>query len=134
MKKLIAMAIAATMLTPAVMAAPAEARDRYERKHDRWHDRHDRHDRYDRYSYRDRGDHYRDRRDYRRYDSRRWSRGDRFDRRYVRYYRPVYYTDYRHSLYAPPRGYRWVRADDDALLIGVTSGIVSAIVSNAFFR
>ncbi len=53
---------------------------------------------------------------------------------YVRHYRPVYYTDYRHRLYAPPRGYHWVRADDDALLIGVTSGIVSAIVSNAFYR
>jgi len=133
MRKLIAMAIAATMLTPAVMAAPAEARDRYERKHDRWHDRNDRHhDRYDRYSYRDRRDHYRD--DRRRYHARDWRRGDRFDRRYVRYYRPVYYTDYRHRLYAPPRGYHWVRADDDALLIGITSGIVSAIVSNAFYR
>jgi Ni/Co efflux regulator RcnB len=133
MKKLIAMAIAATMLTPTLMAEPAEARDRYERKHDRWHDRHDdRHDRYDRYSYRDRRDHYRD--DRRRYYARDWRRGDRFDRRYVRYYRPVYYNDYRHRLYAPPRGYHWVRADNDALLIGVTSGIVSAIVSNAFYR
>ncbi|MDR7103756.1 RcnB family protein [Croceicoccus sp. BE223] len=133
MKKLIAMAIAATMLTPAVMAEPAEARDRYERKHDRWHDKHDRHHgRYDRYSYRDRRDHYRA--DRRRLYARDWRRGERFDRRYVRYYRPVYYTDYRHSLYAPPRGYRWVRADDDALLIGITSGIVSAIVSNAFYR
>jgi len=157
MKKLIAAAIAAAMIVPAV-STPAEARgkDRYERseQHKRYdrRDRHDRHDRYERrYSKRDRYDRRhrydrdhrydrrdryarRDYRDYRRYSNHhRWRRGDRFDRRYVRYYRPVYYRDYR-RLYAPPRGYRWVRANDDALLIGITSGIVSAIVSNAFYR
>ncbi|WP_273544181.1 RcnB family protein [Croceicoccus gelatinilyticus] len=149
MKKLIAAAIAAAMIVPAV-STPAEARgkDRYERsdRHDRYERRHDRRDRYERrYSKRDRYDRRhrydrrdryarRDYRDYRRYSDRRhWRRGDRFDRRYVHHYRPVYYRDYR-RLYAPPRGYRWVRANDDALLIGITSGIVSAIVSNAFYR
>ncbi|AKM08872.1 RcnB family protein [Croceicoccus naphthovorans] len=148
MRKLIAAALAAAMIVP-MTTAPAEARgkDRWE-KHDRY-DRHDRHDRRyrDRHASRDRYDRrydrrdrhrYRDRDRYVRYDRRdyrrSWRRGDRFDRRYVRTYRPVYYRDYRSRLYAPPRGYRWVRADNDALLIGITSGIVSAIVSNAFYR
>lgn len=140
MKKLIAAALAAAMLTP-VVAAPAQAkdRDRYERSHR--HDKHDRYERHDRKRYSSR-DRYRDRRDYRdrrayrnhRYAHRSWRRGDRFDRRYVRVYRPVRYYDYRSRLYAPPRGHRWVRADNDALLIGITSGIVSAIVSDAFYR
>ena len=38
--------------------------------------------------------------------------------------------DYRrHHLHAPPRGYRWVRADNDYLLIGITSGIVASIIA-----
>ncbi len=38
--------------------------------------------------------------------------------------------DYRrYRLSAPPRGYRWVRVDNDFLLVGVTSGIVSSIIA-----
>lgn len=38
--------------------------------------------------------------------------------------------DYRrYRLAPPPRGYRWVRADHDFLLIGVTNGVISSIIS-----
>ncbi|WP_064682753.1 RcnB family protein [Rhizobium bangladeshense] len=39
-------------------------------------------------------------------------------------------NDYRrYRLAPPPRGYRWVRADNDFLLIGITSGIISSIIA-----
>ncbi|MET0172381.1 MAG: RcnB family protein, partial [Agrobacterium vaccinii] len=39
--------------------------------------------------------------------------------------------DYRrYRLNAPPRGYRWVRADNNEfLLIGITSGLISSIIA-----
>ncbi len=61
-----------------------------------------------------------------------WRKGQRFDRRYAQNYRVVDYRQYRQRrLYAPPRGYQWVRSGNDAVLIGVTSGIVSAVLSGA---
>jgi Ni/Co efflux regulator RcnB len=33
---------------------------------------------------------------------------------------------HRYHLSAPPRGYRWARADNDFLLIGVISAIINA--------
>ena len=58
-----------------------------------------------------------------------WQRGQRFDSRYARNYRQVDYRQYR-SLKAPPRGYRYVQSGNDAVLVGVTSGIVAAIFAN----
>jgi Ni/Co efflux regulator RcnB len=38
--------------------------------------------------------------------------------------------DYRrYRLSAPPRGYHWVKVDNDFLLVGVASGIISSIIS-----
>ncbi|RUM08449.1 RcnB family protein [Rhizobium chutanense] len=38
-------------------------------------------------------------------------------------------NDYhRYRLTPPPHGYRWVRADKDFLLIGVTSGVISSVI------
>jgi Ni/Co efflux regulator RcnB len=31
----------------------------------------------------------------------------------------------------PPRGYRWVRNGNDAVLIGITSGIVASVIAGA---
>jgi Ni/Co efflux regulator RcnB len=63
---------------------------------------------------------------------RRWAKGQRFDRRYARNYGVVDYRRYRNRrLYAPPRGYRWVRSGNDAVLIGITSGIVAASIAGA---
>jgi len=41
-----------------------------------------------------------------------------------------YVTDWRaHRLYAPPRGYRWVRSDnDDFLLVAIATGIITNII------
>lgn len=59
-----------------------------------------------------------------------WRKGERFDRRYARNYRQIDYRRY-HRLKAPPRGYRYVQSGNDALLVGVTSGIIAAVIANA---
>jgi Ni/Co efflux regulator RcnB len=61
----------------------------------------------------------------------RWQRGDRFDRRYAANYR-VISNPYYYNLRPAPRGYRWVQSGNDAVLIAITSGIIGAILANAF--
>lgn len=82
------------------------------------------------------GDHRRyDRRyDYRRYDDRRYGHGNGYPRlghhpRWQRghhYYGPTYVVrDYGHyRLRPPPRGYHWVRANNDYLLVAIATGII----------
>ena len=84
-------------------------RDDY--RHNRYNDRRNGfHPDYRRYGYRPIQPHYR---------HTRWIRGHR-------YAGPTYvvsnYGDYR--LRPPPRGYRWVRADNDFLLVAITTGII----------
>jgi Ni/Co efflux regulator RcnB len=69
-----------------------------------------------------------DERPYGRYDFR---RGDQLP---VAYYgRPYVIDDYRGcGLYAPPRGYRWVRVDGNAVLAAIATGIVLDAVYHAF--
>jgi len=96
--------------------------------HDRGHDRH--HDN------RGHGDR---RHDDRRHDNRRYVRSHGYGHaapRYYgrphrwerghRYYGPTYVVrDYRHyRLRHPPRGYRWVRANNDYLLVAIATGII----------
>ncbi|MDI7863534.1 RcnB family protein [Rhizobiaceae bacterium n13] len=58
----------------------------------------------------------------------RWSKGHHLSPGERR--RMAEVRDYRrHHLHAPPRGYRWVRADNDYLLVGITSGIVASIIA-----
>ena len=61
----------------------------------------------------------------------RWNRGDRFDRRYASNYmvisNPTYYR-----LRPAPYGYHWVRSGNDAVLVALASGIIGALVANAF--
>jgi Ni/Co efflux regulator RcnB len=67
-------------------------------------------------------------RPYGRYDFR---RGDRLPDAY--YGRAYLIDDYRDcGLYAPPRGYRWVRVDGNAVLAAVATGIVLDAVYHAF--
>ena len=66
-----------------------------------------------------------------RVQARRWKRGERFDRRYASNYR-VISNPYAYHLRAAPRGYRWVQSGNDAVLIAITSGIIGALVANAF--
>lgn len=61
----------------------------------------------------------------------RWQRGQRFDRRYASNYR-VISNPYYYHLRTAPRGYRWVQSGNDAVLIAITSGIIGAVLANAF--
>ena len=57
-----------------------------------------------------------------------WKKGYRVNASERRRFSDV--NDYRrYRLAPPPRGYRWVRADNDYLLIGVTSGIISSKIT-----
>jgi Ni/Co efflux regulator RcnB len=117
MKKFILAALAATVAVTPVLAAPGQNhndRSRYEQRNDR----NDRHDRFDR----------NDRRDQNQYRS--WNRGQRFDSRYARNYR-VISTPRSYRLYDAPRGYRWVQSGNDAVLVGITSGIIASVLANA---
>lgn len=59
----------------------------------------------------------------------RWAKGQRFDRRYATNYRVIdNYRDYR--LSAPPRGYQYVRSGNDAVLVGIASGIIGAVIGS----
>ena len=59
-----------------------------------------------------------------------WRKGDRFDHRYARDYR-VISNPRMYRLHNAPRGYHWVRSGHDAVLVGITSGIIAAIMANA---
>lgn len=65
---------------------------------------------------------------------RHWNKGQRFDRRQARNYSEI--GDWRayrgRRLYAPPRGYHWVRSGNDAVLVAVTGGLIGAVLAGAF--
>ncbi|MDB5688793.1 MAG: hypothetical protein JWL91_669 [Sphingomonas bacterium] len=132
MKKFIIAALAASVLAAPVLAAPG---DRYDNRGGRYeqNDRNDRgrSDRNDRVERRD------DRRNVVRNDRRAgpgqyrsWTRGQRFDSRYARNYR-VISSPRAYRLRDAPRGYRWVQSGNDAVLIGLTSGIIASVLANA---
>lgn len=58
-----------------------------------------------------------------------WRKGERFDARQARNYRQIDHRRYR-GLKAPPRGYRYVQSGNDAVLVGITSGIIAAVFAN----
>ncbi len=130
MKKFIIAALAATVAASPVLAAPwnngNDGRGRYEQRHDdrRGNDRYDRHDRSDRYDRHDRNDRYE------RIQHRNWKKGQRFDSRYARNYRVIQGPS-RYHLRQAPRGYRWVQSGNDAVMVGITSGIIAAVLANA---
>lgn len=66
-------------------------------------------------------------------NARKWRKGDRFDHRYAPRYvvieNPRYYR-----LHDAPRGYRWVRSGNDAVLVGIASGIVAAVVTSVLIN
>jgi len=69
------------------------------------------------------------RRDARQPEYRKWSKGQRFDSRYASNYR-VISNPRAHRLHDAPRGYRWVQSGNDAVLVGITSGIVAGVMAN----
>ncbi|MGE5720918.1 MAG: RcnB family protein [Sphingomonadales bacterium] len=131
MKKLILAALAVTTVATPALAAPVDNHDNgrgYQQVRAVDHD--------------DRGDRdYRGNRDFRGDQDRRfgrgdfhgqyrdWRRGDRFDRRYARGYREIRNPRF-YRLREAPRGYRWVRSGNDAVLVGIASGLVAAIMAN----
>lgn len=64
---------------------------------------------------------------------RHWAKGQRFDRRHATNYR-VISNPRAYRLSNAPRGYQWVRSGNDAVLIGVTSGLIGAVIGNAISR
>jgi len=67
--------------------------------------------------------------DARKYDDRRhqsWRKGNRLPPNY----RGHVVNNYsRYKLRQPPRGYHWVKVNNDYLLIGIATGIISSIVA-----
>ena len=61
--------------------------------------------------------------------NRRWHQGERFDSRYASNYR-IIGNSYRNRM--APRGYRWVQSGNDAVLVALASGLIGALVANAF--
>lgn len=131
MKLISRLLIAVALLTTGsfALAAPGPGdHGRHGQNHDRGHNR----------GY-DRGHDHRGR-DHRRHDDRRYSydrgyrhappryypaRQHRWERGH-RYYGPTYVVrDYGHyRLRQPPRGYHWVRANNDYLLVAIATGII----------
>jgi Ni/Co efflux regulator RcnB len=62
---------------------------------------------------------------------RNWRKGERFDSRYASNYR-VIQNPRAYRLHDAPRGYRWVQSNNDAVLVAVASGLIGAILANAF--
>lgn len=116
MKKLIIAALAASVLTTPVLAAPGYERDGRGRIEQ---------------TQRTIVTHKTIvRQDVRRPEYRQWSRGQRFDHRYARNYR-VIAAPRTYHLKPAPRGYHWVQSGNDAVLVGVTSGIIASVLANA---
>ena len=58
----------------------------------------------------------------------RWNKGHRMSAAERR--RMAEVRDYRrYKLSAPPRGQRWVKVDNDFLLVGITSGVIASIIA-----
>ncbi|WP_117192705.1 RcnB family protein [Rhizobium terrae] len=58
----------------------------------------------------------------------RWVRGHRMTAAERR--RMAEIRDYRrYRLSAPPRGYHWVKVDNDFLLVGVATGVISSFIA-----
>ena len=56
--------------------------------------------------------------------------GQRFDRRYATNYRMIQ-NPHHYRLHDAPRGYRWVQSGNDALLVGITTGLIASVLANA---
>jgi Ni/Co efflux regulator RcnB len=61
----------------------------------------------------------------------RWGVGHRLP---PAWYGPAYYVDYGvYGLAPPPYGYRWVRVDNDVLLVAIATGIIADILSDFYY-
>jgi Ni/Co efflux regulator RcnB len=133
MKKFIIAALAASVLATPVLAAPYQGQYG-QNGYDQRHDDRGRHD-IRRDNDRGRNDQRFNGRDgrsqYGQNNYRSWRQGERFDRRQAYNYRIVGNPRAYH-LRDAPRGYRWVQSGNDAVLIGITSGIIASVLANSF--
>jgi Ni/Co efflux regulator RcnB len=117
-KFLIAAVAASTLFSGTAMAAPYQSNDgrgRIERQDDRGRQqvRHNQHRRSQQANFRS------------------FRTGDRFDQRQARNYREIR-NPRPYGFLNAARGQHWVQSGNDALLVGITSGIVAAVIANAF--
>src|SRR5947208_1844484 len=107
----------ASVLGLSLLAGTAASADPHGDRHDNRHD-------YDRYEQgrHDNGNHYGQRKH-------QWARGERLPSYY--YSDRGYYVDYRvYHLRQPPRGYQWVRVDDNYALVALTTGLIASIIAS----
>jgi len=117
MKKFIIAALAASVAASPVLAAPWN--NGHDNHNGRYEQRHDNRGGYDRHDNRRPQVQYR-----------KWNKGQRFDSRYARNYRVISGPS-RYHLRPAPRGYRWVQSGNDAVMVGITTGIIAAVLANA---
>jgi len=64
------------------------------------------------------------------YQARQWHRGDKLP---ANYRGRAYVVDYRHyGLSAPPRGYQYVRVNNDVVLTAIATGVVASVIYQLF--
>ena len=122
MKKFILAALAASVAASPVLASPYQGWASHDRDGQSYYQSRDDHgDRWDHGSrFGDRGF---------AFGQRNWRRGERFDNRYADNYRVIANPSF-YRLHDAPRGYRWMQSGNDAVLVGLTSGIIAAVVAN----
>jgi Ni/Co efflux regulator RcnB len=120
-KKIALAALAASVATAPALAAPFGGWNNHDRgSHSyRGHDHGSRFDNH-RFGRWDNGS---------RFKYRSWQRGQRFDSRYAYNYRVISNPRY-YRLHDAPRGYRWVQSGNDAVLVGLTTGLIAAVMAN----
>lgn len=127
MKRLLTAALALSLLTgSAAMAQPDRPGDHaYDRSRDAYQRDGDRYDNHGN----DRSREVHQRNDDRR-EAHHWARGERMPGAYYR--DQDRYVDYRaYHLRAPPRGYRWVRTDDDNYaMVAIATGLIASIIAS----
>jgi Ni/Co efflux regulator RcnB len=127
MKRLLTGALALSLLTGTAAMAQPDHRDRGDQRNDQGGYNQDRDHGYNNGG--DRRDHGYDRGGDRHDNGHHWGRGQRMPREY--YQDRSRYVDYRaYHLRAPPRGYRWVRTDDNNYaMVAITTGLIAAIIA-----
>lgn len=120
MKRLLTAAIALTLVGGSAASAQPYGHDRQDSRYDQRDHRADRHDNRDNHAGRhDNGRHR---------GHKKWVRGQHLPHEYRG---RGYYVDYRaHHLRQPPRGYQWVRVNDDYMMVALATGLIASIIAN----
>lgn len=137
-----AMVLSLAVGSLALADPPQDSHHDRDQRQDQHHDEHHDRGRQDRYEHHDRGEHRGEMREHARFDSGRyvrphgyyahhWRRGDRLPPAYrsSAYVIPDYAI---YHLRPPPRGYYWVRVDNNAVLAAVATGVVVGVSIDLF--